>query len=48
MDASTGYRVKGNPGLIAIMRYAVPALVGTMVGILFEVYVWKGRGAALK
>jgi len=37
-----------NAGLIAILRYAVPALVGTMVGILFEVYVWQGRGARLE
>lgn len=37
--------MQGSHGLIAVMRYAVPALVGTLVGILFEVYVWKGRGA---
>jgi presenilin-like A22 family membrane protease len=37
--------MRQNPNLIAVMRYAVPALVGTMVGILFEIYVWRGRGA---
>lgn len=37
--------MRHSPRLIAVLRYAVPALVGTFVGIAFEVYVWRGRGA---
>ena len=25
-------------------RYIVPALIGTLAGVLLEHYLWKGRG----
>lgn len=26
-------------------RYILPALIGTVAGVLLEHYVWRGRGA---
>lgn len=33
------------PAAIRILRYLVPAAVGTVAGVALEHYVWKGRGA---
>jgi hypothetical protein len=27
------------------LRYILPALIGTVAGVLLEAYVWRGRGA---
>lgn len=32
-----------SPRWVAILRYVIPALVGTLVGMWLEAYVWKGR-----
>lgn len=26
-------------------RYVLPALIGTVAGVILEQYVWRGRGA---
>jgi hypothetical protein len=33
------------PGAIRILRYVIPAVVGTVAGVALEHWVWKGRGA---
>jgi hypothetical protein len=31
-------------GLIKWLRYIIPALVGTIIGVLLEKFIWKGKG----
>lgn len=33
-----------NDDLIRWLRYIIPALAGTILGVLLEHYVWQGRG----
>lgn len=33
------------PGSIKLLRYVVPAIAGTILGILLERHVWRGREA---
>jgi hypothetical protein len=33
------------PAAIRILRYVIPAAVGTVAGVALEHWVWKGRGA---
>jgi hypothetical protein len=34
-------------GWVRVLRFALPAIVGTVVGIWLEANVWRGRGATL-
>lgn len=33
-----------NDGHIRWLRYIIPALIGTLAGVILERYVWQGRG----